>query len=191
MIYGIVCFGDVVQFRRNHHGGTWRTNPGGDSGDGIRRKWSSLIVLLECDVLARALGSLIGEKGLHSQCHHEFVVGVNMLGVGLHSYGFMDAAFNWLMLFVVSQMLLIALAWCRPAIASFRKSAARRVAWPKQSHRRLKDSDHSDHITAPFVPENGQSKPHCAAIGKPVPAASTAWRWRFAGFVLGNSGRVV
>jgi hypothetical protein len=25
--------------------------------------------------------------------------GVNMLGIGLHSYGFMDAAFKWLMLF--------------------------------------------------------------------------------------------
>ena len=35
--------------------------------------------------------------------------GVNMLGIGLHSYGFMDAAFFWLMLFVVSQVLLIAL----------------------------------------------------------------------------------
>jgi hypothetical protein len=32
-----------------------------------------------------------------------------MLGVGLHSYGFMDAAFNWLVLFVVSQLLIIGL----------------------------------------------------------------------------------
>jgi hypothetical protein len=30
-----------------------------------------------------------------------------MLGVGLHSYGFMDAAFKWLMLFVISQVALI------------------------------------------------------------------------------------
>jgi hypothetical protein len=36
--------------------------------------------------------------------------GVNMLGIGLHSYGFMSAAFTWLMLFVGSQILLIALA---------------------------------------------------------------------------------
>ena len=35
--------------------------------------------------------------------------GVNMLGIGLHSYGFMDAAFKWLMLFVGSQAALIAL----------------------------------------------------------------------------------
>lgn len=35
--------------------------------------------------------------------------GVNMLGVGLHSYGFMDKAFPWLLGFVVSQCLLLAL----------------------------------------------------------------------------------
>jgi len=33
--------------------------------------------------------------------------GVNMLGIGLHSYGFMDAAFRWLMLFVGSQVVLV------------------------------------------------------------------------------------
>ena len=32
-----------------------------------------------------------------------------MLGIGLHSYGFMDAAFYWLIAFVSSQVLLIAI----------------------------------------------------------------------------------
>ncbi len=32
-----------------------------------------------------------------------------MLGIGLHSYGFTDAAFRWLMLFVVSQLAIISL----------------------------------------------------------------------------------
>ena len=31
----------------------------------------------------------------------------------------------------------------------------------------------------------------CAAVGKPVPAAPTAWRWRFAGLVLGMTGAFV
>ena len=35
--------------------------------------------------------------------------GVNMLGIGLHSYGFMDAAFKWLMIFIVSQLVVIAI----------------------------------------------------------------------------------
>jgi hypothetical protein len=33
-----------------------------------------------------------------------------MLGVGLHSYGFTEAAFFWLSAFVVSQLAVIALA---------------------------------------------------------------------------------
>jgi len=37
--------------------------------------------------------------------------GTNMLGVGLHSYGFMDAAFWWLIFFVASQLALIGLAY--------------------------------------------------------------------------------
>jgi hypothetical protein len=32
-----------------------------------------------------------------------------MLGIGLHSYGFTDAAFKWLMFFVISQLGFIAL----------------------------------------------------------------------------------
>ena len=35
--------------------------------------------------------------------------GVNMLGVGLHSYGFMESALLWLLVFVLSQVALIAL----------------------------------------------------------------------------------
>jgi hypothetical protein len=36
--------------------------------------------------------------------------GVNMLGVGLHSYGFMDQAFWWLLAFVLSQIAIILVA---------------------------------------------------------------------------------
>jgi hypothetical protein len=36
--------------------------------------------------------------------------GTNMLGVGLHSYGFMDAAFWWLIAFVLTQVAIIAVA---------------------------------------------------------------------------------
>jgi hypothetical protein len=35
--------------------------------------------------------------------------GVNMLGVGLHSYGFMESAAFWMALFVLSQLVVIAL----------------------------------------------------------------------------------
>ncbi len=35
--------------------------------------------------------------------------GVNMLGIGLHSYGFTEAAFWWLLMFVATQLFFIAL----------------------------------------------------------------------------------
>ena len=37
-----------------------------------------------------------------------------MLGIGLHSYGFTQAAFFWLMLFVVSQLGFVALGLLPP-----------------------------------------------------------------------------
>ena len=39
--------------------------------------------------------------------------GTNMLGVGLHSYGFMDKAFNVLIAFIASQLLIMAVG-CIP-----------------------------------------------------------------------------
>jgi hypothetical protein len=37
-------------------------------------------------------------------------LGVNMLGVGLHSYGFMEKAFAWLCAFIAGQLALMAVA---------------------------------------------------------------------------------
>ena len=36
--------------------------------------------------------------------------GVNMLGIGLHAYGFMGAAFAWLIGFDISQLILVGFA---------------------------------------------------------------------------------
>ena len=51
----------------------------------------------------------------------------------------------------------------------------------------------SDHLLEPFdsVLVNAAVKAACAAVGKPVPAAPTAWRRRFAGLVLGITGALV
>jgi pimeloyl-ACP methyl ester carboxylesterase len=47
-----------------------------------------------------------------------------------------------------------------------------------------------EHITEAYDPVLVRAgvKAACAAVGKPVPAAPTAWRWRFAGLVLGMAG---
>jgi pimeloyl-ACP methyl ester carboxylesterase len=51
----------------------------------------------------------------------------------------------------------------------------------------------SDHILEAFDPVLVKAAVNaaCAAAGKPIPAAPTAWRWRFAGLVLGIAGALV
>ncbi|HWD90816.1 MAG TPA: alpha/beta fold hydrolase [Verrucomicrobiae bacterium] len=50
-----------------------------------------------------------------------------------------------------------------------------------------------DHILEAYDPVlvRAAVKAACAAVGKPVPAAPTMWRWRFAGVVLGIAGALV
>jgi len=72
-------------------------------------------VLWNATILHARWGGLVRERGLMNLAIIGNIVtsfswfGVNMLGIGLHSYGFMDAAFKWLMLFVGSQMVFIVL----------------------------------------------------------------------------------
>src|ERR1041385_1312066 len=51
----------------------------------------------------------------------------------------------------------------------------------------------SEHIVEAFDPVlvRAAVQAACAVVGKPVPAAPTAWRWRFVGLVLGIAGALV
>jgi len=64
---------------------------------------------------------------------------------------------------------------------------------PSQTNAQVVISPWSDHALEPFDPVlvNAAVKAACATVGKPVPAAPTAWRWRFAGLVLGIAGALV
>jgi hypothetical protein len=74
-----------------------------------------IIVLWNALILHLRWGGMVRERGLATCAIIGNIVtswswfGVNMLGIGLHSYGFMDAAFYWLLAFVASQLVLIAL----------------------------------------------------------------------------------
>jgi len=74
-----------------------------------------IIVLWNAMILHLRWGGMIRERGLVLCAIGGNIVtswswfGVNMLGIGLHSYGFTDAAFKWLSLFVASQLALILL----------------------------------------------------------------------------------
>jgi hypothetical protein len=75
-----------------------------------------LIVLWNGVILHARWGGMIKERGLMAMAVFGNIItsfswfGVNMLGIGLHSYGFMDAAFRWLMVFDATQVALIILA---------------------------------------------------------------------------------
>jgi pimeloyl-ACP methyl ester carboxylesterase len=59
-----------------------------------------------------------------------------------------------------------------------------------QTNAQVVISPWSEHITAAYDSRlvNAGVKAACAAVGKPVPAAPTAWRWRLVGLLLGITG---
>lgn len=64
---------------------------------------------------------------------------------------------------------------------------------PTQTNATVVVSPWSDHALEAFDPVlvNAAIKAACATVGKSVPAAPTAWRWRFAGLVLRMAGALV
>jgi ABC-type transport system involved in cytochrome c biogenesis permease subunit len=116
MIYGIVCFATLFSFVGTVLGGIWADQSWGRFwGWDPKENGALIIVLWNALILHLRWGGMIRERGLATCAIAGNIVtswswfGVNMLGIGLHSYGFMDAAFWWLMAFVLSQICLIGL----------------------------------------------------------------------------------
>lgn len=116
MVYGIICFATLFSFVGTVLGGLWADYSWGRFwGWDPKENGALLIVLWNATVLHLRWGGLIRDRGLMNCAIFGNVVtafswfGVNMLGIGLHSYGFMDAAFKWLAIFSASQLGLIAL----------------------------------------------------------------------------------
>ena len=116
MVYGIVCFATLFSFVGTVLGGIWADQSWGRFwGWDPKENGALLIVLWNAIILHARWGGLVRERGLMNCAVFGNIVtswswfGVNMLGIGLHSYGFTDAAFKWLMLFIGSQISLILL----------------------------------------------------------------------------------
>jgi ABC-type transport system involved in cytochrome c biogenesis permease subunit len=116
-VYGIVCFSTLFSFVGTVLGGIWADQSWGRFWGWDPKENGALLIVIWCAVVLHARwGGLIRERGLMAMAIFGNIVtafswfGVNMLGVGLHSYGFMDEAFKWLMIFNVSQLILIGLA---------------------------------------------------------------------------------
>lgn len=117
MVYGIVCFATLFSLVGTILGGIWADQSWGRFwGWDPKENGALIIVLWNAIILHARWGGLVKQRGLMILAIFGNVVtswswfGTNMLGVGLHSYGFMEAAFWWLIGFIASQLLLIALA---------------------------------------------------------------------------------
>jgi ABC-type transport system involved in cytochrome c biogenesis permease subunit len=117
MVYGIVCFATLFSFVGTVLGGIWADQSWGRFwGWDPKENGALIIVLWNALILHARWGGLVKARGLMVLAIFGNIVtswswfGVNMLGVGLHSYGFMDAGFWWLMLFAVSQLGVMMLA---------------------------------------------------------------------------------
>jgi ABC-type transport system involved in cytochrome c biogenesis permease subunit len=118
VIYGILCFAMLFSFVGTVLGGIWADQSWGRFwGWDPKENGAVLIVLANALLLHARWGGLARERGIASLAIFGNIVtswswfGTNMLGVGLHSYGFMESALAWLLAFVVSQVVLIVAAY--------------------------------------------------------------------------------
>jgi ABC-type transport system involved in cytochrome c biogenesis permease subunit len=116
MTYGIICFALLFSFVGTVLGGIWADQSWGRFwGWDPKENGALLIVLWNAIILHARWGGFVREKGIMAMAIFGNVItslswfGVNMLGVGLHSYGFMDSAFWALSAFIATQLLFIAL----------------------------------------------------------------------------------
>ena len=117
MTYGVVCFATLFSFVGTVLGGIWADQSWGRFWGWDPKENGALLIVLWCAITLHARwGGFIRQRGLMIMALFGNVVtsfswfGVNMLGVGLHSYGFMQKAFPWLAGFMVSQLALMAIA---------------------------------------------------------------------------------
>ena len=116
MVYGIVCFATLFSFVGTVLGGLWADWSWGRFwGWDPKENGALMIVIWNAIILHLRWGGMIRDRGLMNCAVIGNIVtafswfGVNMLGIGLHSYGFMDAAFRWLAIFCLTQLALVAL----------------------------------------------------------------------------------
>ncbi len=114
MVYGVVCFATLFSFVGTVLGGIWADQSWGRFwGWDPKENGALMIVLWNAIILHARWGGLVRDRGIMNLAVVGNIVtsfswfGVNMLGIGLHSYGFMDAAFKWLMFFIATQVAII------------------------------------------------------------------------------------
>lgn len=122
MVYGITAFGVLFSLVGTILGGIWADQSWGRFwGWDPKENGALMIVVMGAIYLHARWGGIFKERGLMALAICGNIVtawswfGTNLLGVGLHSYGFTDSGFYWLVAFWLSQSVFIAtglLPWC-------------------------------------------------------------------------------
>jgi ABC-type transport system involved in cytochrome c biogenesis permease subunit len=116
MIYGVICFAALASFVGTVLGGIWADQSWGRFwGWDPKENGAALIVLMNVLTLHARWGGMVRDRGVAvlAVCGNIITAwswfGTNMLGIGLHSYGFMASAVFWLIAFIAVQLIVIAI----------------------------------------------------------------------------------
>ena len=129
--YGILAFAVLASFIGTMLGGIWADQSWGRFWGWDPKENGAILIVLWCALCLHARwGGLVRREGLMQLLVFGNIVtawswfGTNLLGVGLHSYGFTEQGAFWLYgVFVPSQLALIALGWLPDRSKSAIKSA--------------------------------------------------------------------
>ena len=128
MIYGVACFALLFSFVGTILGGIWADQSWGRFWGWDPKENGAVLIVIWVAIMLHARWVGGGDRAMALMAIFGNIVtawswfGTNMLGVGLHSYGFMDSALVWLLIFVGSQLLLIALGWLPIRISTQRST---------------------------------------------------------------------
>ncbi|MBI4244372.1 MAG: cytochrome c biogenesis protein CcsA [Planctomycetes bacterium] len=114
MIYGVICFALFFSFVGTVLGGLWADDSWGRFWGWDPKENGALMIVLWNALIIHALwGRLIQERGLAILSVAGNIItswswfGTNTLGIGLHSYGQQESTVRWLIIFVLTQLLII------------------------------------------------------------------------------------
>jgi ABC-type transport system involved in cytochrome c biogenesis permease subunit len=114
MIYGVVCFATLLSFTGTVLGGIWADQSWGRFwGWDPKENGALLIVIWNALILHARWGGMVKQRGMAVLAVIGNMVtgwswfGTNQLGVGLHAYGFNNTLATGLVIFWISQILVI------------------------------------------------------------------------------------
>ena len=120
MAYGAVAFATIFSFVGTMLGGIWADQSWGRFWGWDPKENGAILIVLWCAVMLHARwGGLVKTRGFMVMAVFGNIVtswswfGTNMLGVGFHSYGFMDKALWALAIFMISQVFIMFLPFLR------------------------------------------------------------------------------